>query len=517
MFLKFGYKEYHLVIAIMILIDLILCSSGLFESSIGLWLSLFFAASLISPFSSYKKNIFVSAFLLFLLSALNFLKIKYLNFPLSEYDFIMLAKLPIYLVQNGYLFLIIFFGLLIFLIAKNQKKFILVVFATTIFGLHYNFYRDDLVVAPDNFDVLSNIAYSGSEAYFKNINSVFKKSAHKEVVSYDDLNLVAKKYLTRNDENNLPNIVFVFAKSAFDPNKKFFLHSPYEENSLFFSKKDEIYGRMSIPANGGGEWDSEFEVISGISTRAMGFNDHLNPEIASRIKTSFVRYLKDKKYSSAAFISSPKIFSDLEKNYGFDEVGNASDVSKKLSQSPKDPFFFYVTLSETSAAHHCKREVISKETFRLARDSSFSHNCELDEYLKNAKLAESRILALEEKMREIELKTGRPFLMIIFGGVEQSVFTTKSYEINKIKDSDQNITFYKVIKSRSISLSKMPNFIPINLVPSLVSSVLSIDPESFYIMENFYLFEKCATANDIDECSINLGKSYIDYEKYFRF
>jgi hypothetical protein len=515
--LKFSYKN-HSAIAVLMLINVALCAFGFVTSSIGLWLSLFFALALISPFSSYKNNLLLAAFLVFLLSILNFAKIKYLNSPLSEYDFVIIAKLPIYLLKSWYLFAIILLGLVIFLLIKSRKKFLMIVFATAIFGLHYDFYRANLIAIPNDSDALSAIAYSGSEAYFKNINSVFKKSAHKEAVAHDDLNSSAKKYLTRNDENNLPNIVFVFAKSAFDPNKKFFLRSPYEENSLFFAKKDEIYGELTIPANGGGEWDSEFEVMSGISTRALGFNDHLNPAIALRIKTSFVRYLKDKNYTSTAFISSAEIFSDLKKNYGFDEVLNSSDLSKKLAESSKNPFFFYVTLNEISATTpHCKRDFLSKEAFRLARDGSFSHNCEFDEYLKKAKLAESRILALEEKMREIELKTGRPFLMIIFGGLEQSVFTTKAYEINKIKDSDQNVTFYKVIKSRSISLSKMPNFIPINLVPSLVSSTLTADSESFYVMENFYLFERCATNSDVDQCSENLGSSYINYEKYFRF
>lgn len=517
------------------------------QSSANLWLTLFFAIALFLPFWSFRRLVLLIIFLLILLNILNDLKLRFLNHAISEYDFKTIASAPSYWLDAifGYgfwhYFAVVFLSALaVFLIIKNYRQIGLMTLAVIIFYGHYALFQKNLSKQPDNHDVLGSIVYSGSEAYFKNMNSLLKKEKDVEVVDEKEIENAAKKYRIRADESTKPNIIFVLAESTFNPNETFILRKKYLDNSLFFNQKNEYYGRLGVSANGGVTWVSEFETISGISTKALGFEDHINGLIVSRIRTSFARYLKEKNYHSTAFFPTLGSFIDsaetYKKNYAFDEIKDLKTldleaaktkpgfdlemikkVVEKVPQESLAPFFYYVILSENRGPHYCKREFLREENFRFSNDSSFDRNCEFDEYLKRAKSTESAIKLLHDQMKKIELKNGKPFLIVIFGDRQPWIFNAKGYDINRISGSSRYVTFYKIIKSDSLPALKLPEFIPSNLLPSLVSTALEQDPKKFFIPENFYLFEKCGAFEDADDCANKLDSKHLDYSKYFNF
>ena len=182
------------------------------QSSANLWLTLFFAIVLFLPFWSFRRLVLLIIFLLISLNILNDLKLRFLNHAISEYDFKTIASAPSYWLDAifGYgfwhYFAVVFLSALaVFLIIKNYRQIGLMTLAVIIFYGHYALFQKNLSKQPDNHDVLGSIVYSGSEAYFKNMNSLLKKEKDVEVVDEKEIENAAKKYRIRANESTKPN------------------------------------------------------------------------------------------------------------------------------------------------------------------------------------------------------------------------------------------------------------------------------------------------------------------------
>ena len=560
------------------LIHVILCYFGLSlfgekESPISLWVTLFLAVALFLPFTSFLRVSLLCLFLVFLLNILNYFKMEYFHQALSQYDFSIIFSSFGYLFDDlfgygiqRYIIPLLLIGFFPFLMVKFHKfpysgdvrkitlKISAIIFGVVIFLTHYSIYQGSLEKYLDsksnsqrqknelvtNLDVLGTISYLGSKAAFFNVRSILKKEEGYPLVPAKEIKRSAKRYLGKDKKDVRPNIVFVLAKSTFDPNEVFLLNSPYRDNSLFSSGKNEQSGNLGVSLAGSGTWITEFEAVSGISTKALVTRDYINGALAPRLKTTFIRYLKEKGYDSsiffpiiASYINNDKIFKEY---YGFDIIEDEKTLGldsekmhdgfdqkmmdRVIAKFPKksaNPFISHIILMENNGPHRCKAKFLKKEEFRLKDDVGFKKNCEIAEYLKRAKSSEIAIKKLEAELRRIEKEDARPFIIVVFGDHQPWVFNQNRYDNNRIKGSSRYVTYYKIITSDSISLPKIPKLIPANLLPSLVSSVFATKTEELYIPENFYLFERCRVINNVEGCFIRLKFRRLDYGNYFTF
>ena len=270
-----------------------------------------------------------------------------------------------------------------------------------------------------------------------------------------ELRLAAAEFVNRPAHHRnalLPNIVFFHAESTFDPAVAFRLSAPVELPLWSKQRETRALGPLRVNVIGGGSWVTEFEVVTGVDSRIFGYQGfYTHFDIAPKVKNSFVEYLVRKGYKTAAFYPVEGSFYNTEK--AFRSYGFRKFVDGRVLRLPTDwgslvdrdiiraviehgafessgPFFYFVSTSENHGPHHC-RSFASEQQFltTFAGKVPFEQNCELNEYLKRAASTSDAFELVLNQLRQIEIRTGRPFVLLVYGDHQPWSFTKGIYSV----------------------------------------------------------------------------------------
>ncbi|NBY19705.1 hypothetical protein EBQ74_05555 [bacterium] len=342
-----------------------------------------------------------------------------------------------------------------------------------------------------------------------------------------------RSYLPTQTTTLQPNIVFILAESTFNPNTAFQLTNSVT-SPIFDGYPGGFAGQTRVSVIGGGTWTTEFETITGMQTKLFGLQGRYAPiTLSPRLKNSFVTYLKKKKYFTVAYFPANGNFYSARKaykNYGFSLFLDARDlklpnswlqfsddmmakiVVKQLPPSDREPFFAYVVLLENHSPHPCRN--FSKENqleTYFSKEVEWDKSCQLNEYLRRLRSTESAIAAVIAKLKEDEQKTGRPYVIAIFGDHQPHTFVAPRFEKNRTSISPFE-TSYSIVKSPTIQLLNIQPPFHISLIPTWISTLLATHHEDLYLPENFFLYEQCGDTSNVLSCKY-LG---LLREAYFR-
>lgn len=341
-------------------------------------------------------------------------------------------------------------------------------------------------------------------------------------------------------ESVAPNIVFMFAESTFDPDSLLLLDKKIG-NSLFNQGEEgsnRVGGFLHVNIFGGSSWVTEFETVTGIDSRFFGFlGKYTHSSLSPYIKKSFATHLRERYgYFTEVFYPVLGEFFGARRGYkncGFDKFRDPRELGftlhwdefsdevmsdKVILELPDDlpnPFFSYVVLLENHGPHPCKNFTESSQfSVRYASDSSFEGNCALNEYVKRSRSTEAAFKKTLKRLQEIENKTGRPFIIVIFGD-HQISFTGTDNEKNRNKAMPSRYhTFYLIEASKSIKLPKIKGALHTTFLPTIVSAIIAKDYEDIYMPENLYIFEKCGDVADLKNCKEHLHHLARAYKNY---
>lgn len=341
------------------------------------------------------------------------------------------------------------------------------------------------------------------------------------------------------DINLMPNIVFMFAESTFDLNSVLLLNKKID-NSLFIPGDDRLGGLLHVTPFGGASWRTEFETVTGLDSRLFGFlGQYAHSSLSPHIKQSFVTHLKEKYgyFTEVFYPVSGKFFSAGfgYKNYGFDSFRDGSElgfienwyefsdeimadvVVREMRTDLSAPFFNYVVLLENHGPHPCKNFTHEDQLkVKFASDNSFEGNCELNEYVKRVQSAEVAYKKILGKLKDIEEKTGRPFIIVTFGDHQINFRGTSDQKNRNQEISSPYYTFYLIEASKKIKLPKINKTFHASFLPTLISTIIAKNVDDIYLPENIYVFDKCGDTEDLQACDNNISPLLDSYKRYIK-
>jgi hypothetical protein len=318
----------------------------------------------------------------------------------------------------------------------------------------------------------------------------------------------------------LPNIVVLFGESTFNPFHSFEVETAESFPLFKHDTYTQALGPLRVNTVGGGSWISEFESIVGMDTRLFGYSGYYaHSALSPYIKKSLPMYLKQYGYTSSAYYAALGSFFNARNAflaYGFDyfydgkdldlpewDAKDAQIVDAVLSHSDYEsihyPFFKYIGLVENHGAHDCVNFKTTDQFHALfAKTDDFDMNCTLNEFLTIVRSIERGFLAAVNYLKAIEMRTGRPWVLLIFG--DHQPYTMSMSGVVKTKFSqlivrgDERTTFFHLASSLPGVVTCCDDMAPpLTMMPSLVSGFVASDLTSLYLPAAFYAYEQCGS------------------------
>lgn len=153
-----------------------------------------------------------------------------------------------------------------------------------------------------------------------------------------------------------PDIFVWLEESTFDPR---LIHGCLDkvcQSSLFKATgRNEWVNPMRVHVFGGATWNSEFALLTGLDHRLFGPSGGSAPvTVAPRLKLALPRYLRTLGYKTIALYPVNKTYLNAERayrNYGFDEVLDASDFGISTSWNVTDRQLFELFQKKVKQIH----------------------------------------------------------------------------------------------------------------------------------------------------------------------
>lgn len=360
----------------------------------------------------------------------------------------------------------------------------------------------------DNFNSQKINARSVNNGFFH-----IKKQSYEEL-SKEDKNHAYEKFslaIKKNNDKLNPNIVLFHAESTFDTNFEFDITPA---TPLKFFTDPSIYANnLYVGIKGAGTWIMEFEALTGINTKLYGLLGQ-NPDktLGPYLKNSLPRYLSDQGYQTRAFFPVDNGWRDVKrtytKYYGFQQLidgkelnleqdwqkfsdqAMSTSVLEKFKADPQSPFFLFFVSLENHGPHPCKNFKTDEDlTVRFSSQySNFKENCALNEYLNRVNSTYQAMKNMEDFLKDEEKKTGRPYIMLIYGDHIPWTFINFNYKkYKKSPDPKTDLfTFVQLRSSSKIERFKIPKDIYLSpwFIPTLISFYVSDKPSDIYLKQN---------------------------------
>ena len=354
---------------------------------------------------------------------------------------------------------------------------------------------------------------------------IYRKDIEAEPLSREEMRDAASRYVAFEDASKaprdglLPNLVVVLAESTFDPGRTFRLQGEWNSELFTPGSRTAALGPLKVNAVGGGTWITEFETIVGLDSRLFGYSGYYtHASVAPFIERSIATYLHERGYSNWAFFPHEGKFYNGRRayvSYGFDVVRDSADLAGKpggwlrtdpeiaasvealLGTEPEAPFFAYVILLQNHGPHKCNVPDAGSFKARFTDVDDFGPNCALHEYLRRLDSTTTAVRSLEAYLSALEARTGRPFVMLVFGDHLPHTFTSTGgfhYDYAPMLRIDNlRTTFFHFLSSRPGRLNCCEVAPPATLLPTLLSSFVAKGPDDLFLGENLWLFSHCGS------------------------
>jgi len=171
-------------------------------------------------------------------------------------------------------------------------------------------------------------------------------------------------------------------------------------------------------------------------------------------------------------------------------------VAATIGEEPEQPLFGYVVLLENHAPHECGADDASSFPALFADTEDFVPNCALDEYLRRLGSTAAAVRSLTEYLGGIEARTGRPFVLLVFGDHQPHTFASTGgfqYDYGALrKIADKRTTFFHFVSSvpgrRLRCCSVEPTAA---MLPTLLSGFVAKSADDVYLGTNLWLHARC--------------------------
>jgi hypothetical protein len=182
----------------------------------------------------------------------------------------------------------------------------------------------------------------------------------------------------------------------------------------------------------------------------------------------------------------------------FEDDGAVIDsVKAALGSDPQDPFFAYVMLIENHGPHHCSPPEQQSFETSFAVEAGFEANCILREYLRRLDSTSDAVESLAMYLDELETRTGRPFVLLVFGDHQPMTFTGYGKVMTDFgpfrRSEDMYETFFHLMSSAPVKINCCSDALPAATLPTLLSTLIADEPGDLYVPENLWLFTQCGS------------------------
>lgn len=313
-----------------------------------------------------------------------------------------------------------------------------------------------------------------------------------------------------------PNIAIVLAESTFEPSRVFRIRGQWD--NYLFTENDltDALGPLRVNTKGGGTWVAEFETITGLDSRLFGYSGaYTHASLSPYIERSFTKYLQNRGYETWAFLPTTGDFYNSRpayKSYGFEHVLDSIDLGDQSGWAPSDismmesvldhldpalaePFLSYIVLLENHGPHECEDTDARQFRAQFMDTQDPFLNCVLNEYLRRLHSTTTAIRTLIRYLSKLEMTSGRPFVLLVFGDHQPMTFTGSGEFIADFgpfrNTPDMYTTFFHIMSSTSRSVDCCSTTVPIAALPSLLSAYVANRPDEIYIGENLWLYQHC--------------------------
>ncbi|MBK7904916.1 MAG: sulfatase-like hydrolase/transferase, partial [Proteobacteria bacterium] len=315
-----------------------------------------------------------------------------------------------------------------------------------------------------------------------------------------------------------PNIMVVLAESTFDPGATFRIEGELNDAIFRAGEHTAANGLLRVNAMGGGTWITEFETIVGLDSRLFGYSGmYTHASLSPFVDRSIAFYMRQHGYRTSAFFPHGGDFYNARnalRTSGFETVLDSEDLGRgdwmdsdrevaesvrtAMGPAPRAPFFSYVLLIENHSPHDCGAGDTEGFAVRFAGTQEFIPNCALHEYLRRLDSTTSAVQSLQGYLAEIEARTGRPFVLLVFGDHQPHTFATtggSQYDYGTFrKIADTRVTFFHILSSVPGRKLRCCSVIPpANMLPTLLSGYVASSPDDVYLGINLWLHDRCGT------------------------
>jgi hypothetical protein len=318
-------------------------------------------------------------------------------------------------------------------------------------------------------------------------------------------------------KGELPNVVVMHLESMFNPDWAFKLNEPLNAGLFRRTKATKLLEPMRVNIVGGGSWVTEFEILTGLDARLFGYSGfYTHPNVSPMLTEGFGSYLKRFGYKTSAFYTTDGTFFNVQnafKVYGIDNFRTPTELGvengwyardtttagayvKFIGDNPEAPFFHFLSTNGAHSPYRC-RHFRPEDDFKVRfLSADFHKNCILNEYI--LLLRDSRDAATEVilKLREIEARTGTPYVFLMYGDHQPHAFTgtggldAVDYSSERTDRSIKE-TFVHVFSSTTGDFGAFSAPLPAVLLPTLLSGFIAQDVQDTYLPINLYLHAKC--------------------------
>ena len=315
-----------------------------------------------------------------------------------------------------------------------------------------------------------------------------------------------------------PNIMVVLAESTFDPGATFRLQGEWNEALFRAGEHTAANGLLRVNTMGGGTWITEFETIVGLDSRLFGYSGmYTHASLSPFVDRSIAFYMRQHGYRTSAFFPHGGDFYNARNayaNYGFETILDSADLGREawketdrevaesvrtaMGPAPQAPFFSYVLFIENHSPHDCAARDTAGFAVRFADTQEFTPNCALHEYLRRLDSTTTAVESLQSYLAGIEARTGRPFVLLVFGDHQPHTFSSTGgfqydYSVFR-KIADTHMTFFHIISSvPGKTLHCCSVIASATMLPTLLSGYVASSPDDVYLGINLWLHDRCGT------------------------
>jgi len=315
-----------------------------------------------------------------------------------------------------------------------------------------------------------------------------------------------------------PNIVIMHLESIFNPNWAFNLDKRIESSLFERQAASKLLVPMRVNIVGGGSWVTEFEILTGLDSRIFGYAGYYSHvAVAPHIIGALPNYLRARGYRTSGYYPVRGDFFSARAaylHYGFDQFLDNKDLALSQDWKPSDaevaeafarrfeppqdsPTFSFVVTNGAHSPYRCVHFTAPEAYLaRFEGDADALMNCELNEYILLMRESENAVRIVLQRLVETENRTGRPYVLLIYGDHQPHTFTRTSKWSDRDYDGvrktpDKKQTFVHVFSSVPNWATKLDAEVPASLLPTIISSFVAKNGKDLYLPENLYLYRAC--------------------------